>query len=113
MGHSACGAAKGACEGAAPLGSLTGLLQKLQPSIQLVREESEREAGGFCDRVAEKNVELVAREIREKSPVLDEMITSGEVGLVGAFYSVSSAEVQFHELFCGTPSRQEVASEVG
>jgi carbonic anhydrase len=101
MGHSACGAVRGACDGA-ELGHLSGLLRKIQPSVDLVKESCDSSSDDFVQRVAEKNVELVVQEIREKSPVLNTMISEGKVGLVGAQYSVKSGEVQFQDLVCGS-----------
>lgn len=99
MGHSACGAVKGACSGA-ELGHLSGLLNKIKPAVELAGERGADEAA-FVQLVAEQNVDLVVREIQVKSPVLDELIRSGEVGLVGALYCVKSGEIQFHDLLCG------------
>ena len=99
MGHSTCGAVKGACSGA-ELGHLSGLLGKIKPAIELAGERG-TDAADFVQRVAEVNVDLVVREIQEQSPVLDELIRSGEVGLVGALYSVQSGEITFHDLLCG------------
>lgn len=98
MGHSACGAVKGACEGA-QLGNLTGLLQKIQPAMAAVEQDGGKlPKDEFVQRVAEKNVEHVVRQIRERSPVLETMISNGEVGIVGAMYSVQSGDVQFQDM---------------
>lgn len=100
MGHSACGAVKGACEGA-NLGHLTGLLEKIAPAIESVDAQSAPQGADRIQQVAERNVDLVTQQILERSPILEEMIRKGEVGLVGALYSVSTGEVRFHELLCG------------
>ena len=102
MGHSACGAVKGACEGA-QLGHLSGLLHKIQPSIEVVKQSGELPGDKFVQCVAEKNVEHVVHEIRERSQVLEAMITGGEVGIVGAMYSVQSGTVRFHDMFSQNP----------
>ncbi len=100
MGHSACGAVKGACE-QAELGHLSGLLHKIQPSVELVRESGVPEGPEFMQQVAEKNVEHVVAQIRKDSLVLDAMIREGEVGLVGAIHSVKTGDIEFQELYCG------------
>ena len=51
----------------------------------------------YVDQVAEANVRLVMKEIRERSPVLREMIDSGQVGLVGGMYDLSTGEVRFFD----------------
>ena len=101
MGHSACGAVRGACDGA-QLGHLSGLLRKIQPAVEIVEESCLSRGDDFVQQVAERNVKAVVQEIQEKSPVLDTMISDGEIGLVGALYSVRSGGVQFQELICGT-----------
>ena len=97
LGHSACGAVKGAIEGV-KLGKLTGLLRKIQPSVELVKKSGELPRDELVQRVAEKNVEHVVQEVREKSPVLDAMIAEGQVGIVGAMYSVQSGSIEFQDM---------------
>ena len=100
VGHSACGAVRGACDGA-ELGHLTGLLQKIEPAIEAVAASGQARDDDFVLRVAERNVEHVAREIRERSSVLDALIAKGEVGIVSAMYSVQTGKVVFGDLSCG------------
>ncbi len=71
MGHTACGAVKGAIAGA-ELGNLTGLLAKIRPAVAATKYEGERTAGnyGFVDAVARTNVGLMIERIRAESPVL-------------------------------------------
>jgi carbonic anhydrase len=100
LGHSGCGAVKGACDGV-ELGRLTGLLQKIRPAIKLTEKSGELSRDEFVQRVAEKNVEQVVQGIRQRSKVLDAMIAEGQVGIVGAMYSVQSGTIQFQDMFCG------------
>ena len=76
MGHTACGAIKGAIDNA-QLGNLTGLLSKVQPAVQATSYSGERSASNysFVDAVARKNVELTLANIRRDSPVLAELET--------------------------------------
>lgn len=97
IGHSNCGAIKGAVDDA-QLGHLTGLLAKIKPAMDAVPDDGAPRTSKnheFVDAVAEANVRLVMREIRERSPVLREMIDSGQVGLVGGMYDLSTGEVHF------------------
>ena len=73
LGHTACGAVKGACDDA-KLGNLTALISKLKPAVEAVTEPvdtSKRNSGNidFVNNVAEKNVYMTIENIREKSPV--------------------------------------------
>lgn len=96
MGHTSCGAIKGAID-KAQLGNLTGLLAKIQPAVDATSYQGERSGKnyGFVDAVARKNVELTIGEIRKGSAVLAEMETGGAVKIVGAMYNVKTASVDF------------------
>ena len=100
LGHSSCGAVKGACDDV-ELGHLTDLLRKIQPAIELAKRGNGLARDALIQKVAEKNVELVVQEIRKKSHVLEAMITQGQIGIVGGMYSVQSGQVHFQDLVCG------------
>src|SRR5262250_1011634 len=78
MGHTSCGAIKGAIDNA-QLGNLTGLLAKLRPAVQATQYEGEHSAKnyGFVDAVARKNVELTIADIPRRSTVLKDLEASG------------------------------------
>lgn len=93
LGHTACGAIQGACDGV-QLGNLTGLLEKLQPAVKAAQAA----AGGpppTPDEVAEINVRLALEEIPRGSPLLQKRLAEGKIGLVGAMYDVSTGRVRF------------------
>jgi carbonic anhydrase len=97
LGHSKCGAIKGACD-QVELGNLTGLLHKIQPAIQNERTEIDNRSSSnaaFVEKVAELNVAHTVASIRERSPILDELIASGEVGILGGMHNLSNGEVTF------------------
>ena len=99
LGHTSCGAVKGACDDA-HLGNLTTLLSKIKPAVQAVSEPEDpakRTSKNlhFVDRVAEANVRLTLENIRRLSPVLRIMEEDGEIAMVGAMYDISTGEVRF------------------
>jgi len=96
MGHTACGAIKGAIDNA-QLGNLTGLLAKIRPAVDATQYQGERSAKnyGFVDAVARKNVELTVIDIRRRSPVLAEMETAGAIKIAGAMYNLETGRVEF------------------
>jgi carbonic anhydrase len=98
MGHTSCGAVKGACD-KAELGNLTQMLEKITPAVDAVEtaEGTDRSSANaaFVDAVAAKNVELTLANIKKNSPVLSEMIEAKEVEIIGAMYNVASGEVSF------------------
>lgn len=98
LGHTRCGAVKGAC-GHVELGHLTGLLTKMGPAIHDVEVAGGRELTPevFVEQVAIENTRHQLRAILERSPILEHLFTEGRIGLVGASYSVESGEVTFFE----------------
>lgn len=97
VGHSRCGAVKGACSGA-QLGHLTGLLDKIQPCVAEAKLKLPGTAvtnETFIGEVTELNIHHVLRQIREQSAILRELIDSGTVGLVGGIHDLDSGKVQF------------------
>jgi hypothetical protein len=85
MGHTACGAIKGAID-KVQLGKLTGLLAKIRPAVEATRYQGERSAKNydFVDAVVRKNVELTMADIRKRSAVLADLEASGAIKIVGA-----------------------------
>ncbi|MDN3667837.1 carbonic anhydrase family protein [Echinicola jeungdonensis] len=97
LGHSKCGAIKGACSGV-KMGNLTGLLDKVNPSIEEIKAEMPDSVPGdpkFMEAVSHQNVISTMDDILEKSPVLKEMFDAGEVGIAGGYYDVETGEVEF------------------
>jgi carbonic anhydrase len=95
MGHTACGAIKGAIDGA-QLGNLTGLLAKIRPAVDATTYSGPRTAkdAHFVDAVARKNVELTMGRLRETSPVIQELVASQKVRIAGAMYDLATAKVE-------------------
>ncbi len=99
LGHTKCGAVKGACDHV-ELGNLTTLLAKLQPAVSCETQTTlNRDSSNavFVENVAKINVEEAVGEIQAKSPILKEMIDKGEIGICGAMYNVETGQVEFYE----------------
>jgi carbonic anhydrase len=94
VGHTKCGAVKGACTGA-ELGHLTGLLAKIQPAVAAAPAAADKADYVRVDAVAAENVKLVMAQIKERSPVLAEMIRDGKVALTGGIHDLQSGKVNF------------------
>jgi carbonic anhydrase len=96
MGHTACGAIKGAIDGV-QLGNLTGLLARIQPAVKATSYQGDRSAknNAFVDAVARRNVELTMENIRKGSSVLSELKAKGAIDVVGAMYDIASGKVDF------------------
>lgn len=99
LGHTACGAVKGACDGA-KLGNLTILLDKIMPAVNAVSQPSDARQRNsknidFVNDVAVKNVHMTIENTRNMSPVLKEMEDNGEIKIVGAMYDINNGKVTF------------------
>lgn len=98
MGHSECGAVKGAIDNV-ELGNLTGLLHKIDPAVESTQYDGERNAKDhtFVELVTEENVRLAMEEVRQRSSILKEMEEKGQINIVGGLYNVSTGTVIFYE----------------
>jgi carbonic anhydrase len=98
MGHTSCGAVKGACNDV-ELGNLTGLLNKIKPAISIVANRGvAANDAGFVDEVALENVQVSLDTILNDSPVLKEMVDNHEVKCAKGMYSVQTGEVELNLL---------------
>lgn len=98
LGHTHCGAIKGACDHV-EMGNLTALLSKIQPSVLAETTETKRDSSNlsFVEKVTSINIKNTVNNILERSPILREMIHNSEIGLIGALHNISTGEVEFYE----------------
>lgn len=99
LGHSRCGAVRGACSGV-ELGNLTSLLAKIAPVVDAVAQSHPR--GGhdaseaeFVEAVGQENVSRSIAALREGSEILRDLADAGSIEIVGAYYDVDSGAVEF------------------
>jgi carbonic anhydrase len=98
LGHSKCGAVKGACDHV-EMGNLTALLSKIQPAVYDEKSETANRSSSnaeFVEKVAAINVKRTVNSIMERSPILKEMIQKGEIGIIGGMHNISDGEVTFY-----------------
>ena len=97
LGHTKCGAVKGACDHV-EMGNLTALLTKIRPAVDdetTTKENRNSSNPEFVENVSTINVKRTVKSIMERSPILKEMIESGEIGIVGGTHDISTGEVTF------------------
>jgi len=100
LGHTACGAVKGACDHAR-LGNLTKLIEKIEPAVAAVSEPKDENLRNsknitFVNNVAKKNVEMTIENIRSQSAVLKEMEDASEISILGGMYDIATGKVDFY-----------------
>ena len=99
LGHTKCGAVKGACQNV-KLGNLTALLDKLRPAIDaasLKKPNCDPSDTEFMKDVGQLNVHHVISEIPKQSQILAEMLDNNEIALIGGMYDVDTGKVTFYE----------------
>lgn len=99
LGHSKCGAVKGACDHV-EMGNLTALLTKIRPAVDdetttTVNRNSTNSV--FVENVAAINVKRTVRDIMARSPILHELISTGKVGIAGGMHDIATGDVTFFE----------------
>ena len=99
LGHTKCGAVKGACDNVA-LGNLTGLIDKIKPSVEketntIANRNSSNSI--FVENVAALNVQHSVEMILDKSTIIAEMVSNGEIMIVAGVHDITTGEVKFFE----------------
>jgi carbonic anhydrase len=104
MGHTGCGAVKGACDNV-ELGHVTGLLDKIKPARDSIAIKAGVDRSSknyaFVDEVALANVRQGVQAIRNGSPILREMEDKGEIDIVGAMYDITTGKVSWYDTGSG------------
>lgn len=98
LGHTKCGAIKGACDHV-EMGNLTTLLTKIKPAIDEETETKENRNSNnadFVENVSILNVRRTVKAIMERSKILKEMFESGEIGIVGGSHDITTGKVLFY-----------------
>lgn len=100
LGHTHCGAIKGACADV-KLNHLTGLLEKIQPSVKRVCAQHNIMAIGndeaLIQDVSEQNVMFMVKQVKQRSPLLNNLYQLGKIGIVGGMYDIETGKVTFYE----------------
>ncbi|MFN0086658.1 MAG: carbonic anhydrase family protein [Blastocatellia bacterium] len=114
LGHTKCGAIKGACDHV-EMGNLTELLAKLQPAVyqeKTFTDPDERNSSNaeFVENVAAINVKRSVASILSRSFILEQMVENGEIAIIGGMYNLETGVVEFYdETLAYEPSRLTAA----
>lgn len=99
LGHSKCGAVKGACDHV-EMGNLTELLSKIQPAIYEEKTTTENRTSSnseFVENVAALNVKRTVQSILQRSPIIKDLLDNKQIGVVGGMHNIDTGEVEFYE----------------
>lgn len=104
LGHSNCGAIKGACDDVdthdkSEMTNLTCVLSKIKPAIHdettTVEKRTSRNLE-FVANVTAIHTEKTVKAIMEGSKTLKDLITKGECGIIGGHHELETGQVTFH-----------------
>jgi carbonic anhydrase len=99
LGHSECGAVKGAIDGA-ELGELTQLLAKIRPAVDACKDapgDHTSKNKDFVQQVAIANARLAAETLTKTSGVLRDLVAAKQLNIVSAMHDVATGRVTFLE----------------
>lgn len=101
LGHTKCGAIKGACDHV-ELGNLTTLLKKIKPAVdseKTVLDNRNSKNSEFVEKVSSINVQQTVLAIKERSSIINEMVDNGEIGIIGGMHDITTGTVVFYTDF--------------
>ena len=95
LGHSHCGAVKGAIDKAVVGDQLTALLNEIEPAVAAAGEHGERSSANheLVEMVAEENVKLAVAALTEKSSLIRDLVASGAVKVAGGLFDLDTGKV--------------------
>jgi carbonic anhydrase len=96
MGHENCGAVKAAVDGGEAEGCVGAIIEKIEPSLARAKESGAAGAELY-EATADENILSTIRDL-QKSPVIQHLLASGQLALVGAKYHLGSGEIVFNPL---------------
>lgn len=99
LGHTSCGAVAGACQNVR-LGHLDHVLDKIQPVISESKKQVNSEDCNnslLIDQIAKNNALQVVAQIRQQSPIINDLLEKGEVGIVAGIHDIKTGKVTFFE----------------
>lgn len=96
LGHSECGAIKGAVDNV-KLGNLTSMLANIRPALEKVKYEGvpSSKDKALVQKVADQNAKDAAEMIMKNSPVIAELVKEGKVKIVSAMHDLSTGKISW------------------
>lgn len=91
LGHTKCGAVHVASTGVRADGHVKSILTALGPALRVAKTMP----GDLVSNVIRVNVELIAKTLKESRPILEPLVRSGKLKIVGGIYDLSTGKVDF------------------
>src|SRR5437764_7941085 len=92
LGHQSCGAVKAARETIAAKGKAPGHIESL---VTAIKPAVEATAKDDLETTVKANVKNVVQALRSSTPILQAKVESGEIQVIGGYYSLDTGAVTF------------------
>src|SRR5437016_527088 len=92
LGHQSCGAVKAARESIAAKGKAPGHIESL---VRAIKPAVEATAKDDLETTVKANVKNVVQALRSSTPILKAKVDSGEIQVIGGYYSLDTGAVTF------------------
>ena len=92
LGHQSCGAVKAARETIAAKGKAPGHIESL---VTAIKPAVEATAKDDLETTVKANVKNVVKALRSSTPILKAKVDSGEIQVIGGYYSLDTGAVTF------------------
>lgn len=99
LGHSGCGAVRGACDDF-KMDNLNTLLEHIHPAVDAETETKENRNSSnrtFVENVTKLNVNYQIEQTLKQSAIIRDMMLRKEINIAGALYNVETGAVNFIE----------------
>lgn len=90
LGHGKCGAVSAAIKGGEPHGHIGGIVEAIAPAV----DKAKSQTGDLLTNAVKANIAMIVSQLMSSEPVLAELVKSGKLEIVGAFYDLESGEIE-------------------
>jgi len=97
LGHTSCGAVKAACDDFSD-GHISEIINLIKPAVRLEKSVGENRTSSnpdFVAKVCELSVQVQMDEIMHTSNILQDMVASKQIAIIGGIYDLATGEVRF------------------
>jgi len=93
MGHAECGAVAAVASGTA----LEGHINSVAPAIQTALKKVEESSTDVVNDASKELAKHIAEKIAESEPIISDMVNTGDVKVIAAYYELATGEVTFYD----------------
>ena len=91
LGHQCCGAVTAATQGGAE-GNIESIMIEIEPAVEIACGTN-MTGSDLVEEAIDENIDLVIKNVLDRSPITKELVEEGELVILGAKYSLETGEV--------------------